>query len=700
MNSAGENTAALEKAIEQFDLNAETSSNKGIELDLTKPTFIGLKSMGEGGKVVYQPDFYSDAIQKLAQASDMEAGIIWKIDEENNTIIRDAREAKGLEQNSIYGQLATAFNSCRAADRMIRIGEEGIRADHLQGYEPKRVEAIRTLVKTIADGVANGNVESIDLNALNRELVSILRGDVRYKGQSDKALLKKMNVTKDLACLEDRKYNICTIYNQQDNNGEKRVVFEGEAIIPPISDEKLKDSGFKQKVIDAQKNPFNGNMVTAYFPALTAQETIPTQCLGTLPGVRNGYVKVIGEVKTENKRWSKSIHTGTVSSVLKIDGDENYVARDNVAHIANNTPFQEQGVIFTTLNTPIRTPLLYAIPVIGWIIKIVADRFATVKKENNAYYQLDAAVKSHKGQVKVKRALTPLNKMRVFGGQKIAPYDEALKELGSSIVAEHQAVGRYLQGIGSEKEAYASLKDINNPIVKAALNEAIRTKSAVNESFIGGIFRTVQPDDKGMSRSLRQTAGMIALTSLVNSGVLGESIKMPVIAYHCKSGKDRTGAVSIEANRRSMNVILGITADSEIARENLKKQLNAGHTAKLAEIGGGTPGAIGIRPNPGIESADIYKNLLEKICLRTSKNNKIDKVSQDGQPIVVKGKKQNGEKTKRVLISIKAVPPIALDVAEEAAKALETAMTSQVTQGELASQGIGKNHSITNSNFT
>ena len=697
MNSAGGNIAALERAIKQFDLNEETISNEGIELDLTKPTFIGLKSMGPEGKVVYQPDFYSDAIQKLAQASDREAGIIWKIDEENNTIIRDARKAEGLEQNSIYGQLATAFNSCRAADRMIRIDDRGvIRADPLQSDEAKRVGEIQKLVKDIADGVAKGEVESIDLNALNRKLVSILGEDVRYKGQSDKALLKKMNVTKDLACLEDKKYNICTIYNQQDNNGEKRVVFEGEAIIPPISDEKLQDEEFKKNVIAAQKNSFNSNMVAAYFPALTAQETIPTQCLGTLPGVRNGYVKVIGEVKTENKRWSKSIHTGTVSSGLEIDNDKNYVARDNVAHIANNTPFQEQGVIFTSLNTPIRTPILHAIPVMGWIIKSVADRFATVKKENNAYYQLDSAVKSYKGEVKVKRALTPLNKMRVFGGQKIAPYDEALKELGGSIVREYQAVGKYLQGIGSEKEAYASLKDINNPIVKAALNEAIRTKSAVNESFIGGIFRTVQPDDKGMSRSLRQTAGMIALSSLVNSGVLGESIKMPVIAYHCKSGKDRTGASSTAVNNITMKVILGITADSEIAKENLQKQLNAGHTAKLAEIGGGTPGAIGIRPNPGIESADIYKTLLEKICLRTSKNNKIDKVSQAGQPIVVK----NSGNTKKALISIKAVPPIALGVAEEAAKALETAMTSQVTQVELTSQGMGKNHSITNSNFT
>ncbi len=620
------NAAKLESAINDWQRQLEPDPTPApIELDLEpgNPTFVGLKEMGEDGQVKYKPDFYSDAIIKLAEASDREAGVVWKIDETNNTIIRDARNARGLEQNSIYGQLATAFNSCRAADRMIRLKEDGIRGEGLSEEEQNRIAEIQKLITEIADRVIKGEVESIDLSALNGELSTILRGDGRYSRLSEDKLLKSMNDMKDLACLEDRKYNICTVYNQKDGKGQDKIVFEAEAIIPPISNEMLANDGSKDSVTAAQKNAFNKSAVAAYWPTLTAQETIPTQCLGTMPGIRNGYVKFIGEVGTERKSWCKSIHSGTVSSGLKVDGDRNKVASDNVEHIASS--ISDERIIFTTLNSPVRSSILYFTPIIGWLAMAILKMFSIVKKENNAYYQLNKAVKN-KGDPKVKRALTPLNKMRFIAGQKVRAYDEALVKLGGVLPAEYSAVGKYLQGQGSEKEAYKSLENIGDLTVRATLMEAIRTKSAVNESFVVGAFRTTQPDDKGMSRSLRQTAGMIALTSLVNSGVLGEGIKMPIIAYHCKSGKDRTGAASIEANRRIMSAILGVNdVSSQTAKDNLDNQLKAGHTAKLAEIAGGTPGSIGIRPNPGLEDADTYGDKLAEICLETARNNKIEK---------------------------------------------------------------------------
>jgi hypothetical protein len=121
----------------------------------------------------------------------------------------------------------------------------------LSDDEKTRIQEIKDKLAQVTDAVKTKPIQSIDLKALNGFLVGVLKQDEKYK--KDKDLLKKLNTTKDLAGLEDKKYNICTIYNQLDSSGETRTVFEADAMIPPLADNY---EGLKQDVINAN-NKFN-----------------------------------------------------------------------------------------------------------------------------------------------------------------------------------------------------------------------------------------------------------------------------------------------------------------------------------------------------------------------------------------------------------------------------------------------------------
>lgn len=618
------NISDLQNAIQNFKLEPEFKGNRTItaclaEIDATQETFKQLKT-----KESHTPDFYSKAIERLAEASDIEAGVQWKTDKGNNTLIRDAREATGFKSNSVYAQLATAFNAARAADRMIRIQDGKIRKDEeLSEAEKAKIQQIKDKILEVKGAIQGNPQHQIDLKAVNEFLVSVLKQDERYKTLDDEKLYKQLNATKDIAGLEDKKYNICTIFKQ----GEKHTVFESEAMIPPLDSDY---ESIKGDVLAAnkKKDPFNADMVEAYWSTLGAQETIPTQNLKTLPGLRNAYVKSCGEI-TQDKGivvFGRMMHTGTVASELKTT-TPNQIADANVKHMAEMAKVSSKagntGIVITTLNTPVGLGSLGGI-------------------EQKAYDQLDAAVDAI-GDPKIKRALTAMNDMKFTASSKIGAYRDVLDELGRNLEKtkkpEYKAVGEYLQGKGSES---AAREEINNPKLdskqKKILEEAINLKSSVEPTVIGSTWRFVKQipilglvlsfiarplkflwnvlRGPKMSSSQKRTAGIAALSAMVNKGALGEDIKMPVVSVHCKSGKDRTGAIGIDWSRRLFEAMFGHN------QKNLENQVKAGHVGKMAEFGG-TPGCIGMKGHAGLSGEMYTKELLDKIGLKTAGNNKI-----------------------------------------------------------------------------
>jgi hypothetical protein len=667
------NIENLEEAIQKFELAPEFKVTKTAEecldaIDGSQQTFSALKT-----KDSHTPDFYSNAIERLAEAADIEAGIQWTINKDNNTLIRDGREGTGLKV-SAYSELATAFNAARAADRMIRIQGGKIRTDEeLTADEIAKITQIKEKILEVKNAIVVNPQQKIDLKAVNEFLVDVLKEDPRYKSLGDEKLYKQLNATKDIAGLEDKKYNICTIFTQYDSEGKPRTVFESEAMIPPL-DDKYEEA--KAEILAAQKKDFVATF-EAYWGVLEAQETIPTQNLKTLPGLRNAYIKSVGEITGEGaKVFGSMMHTGTVASELETK-TPNKIAEMNVRHMSEmGGALSDKGIVITTLNTPVM--------------------FGGIEKA--AYDQLDAAVDKINNP-NIKRGLTAMNDMKFVATSRLSAYRDALADLGSQLEkkGEHKAVAAYLQGKGSESAARGEIKDLSDPKQKKILEEAINLKSSVEPTVIGSTWRLIKQipvlgillsflvkpfkmalnlfSGSKMSSSQKRTAGMAALSAMVNSEGLGKDIKMPCLSVHCKSGKDRTGAIGIDFTRRLIEAMFGHN------KENLEKQINAGHVGKMAEFGG-TPGCVGMKGHAGLSGEMYTEELLDKVGLKTAGNNKISQSKTTSKEIV-----PGVSKT----ISVIEVPKVNQVLPEEAINLLQNSqITTSSSNGSLETKPYTK----------
>ncbi len=702
LDQAIKNFATAEKPEEVSEnLNFQSMSNKIVQkIDFKLPTFRQLKD-AEG----HYPDFYSSALQILAQAADLEVGVQWTIDQENNTLIRDTRNASHPLQDSKYSQQSRLLNAARAADRMIRMDSGGGKimsdtdidnmnfvvpknsgnykmklldndsAQEIRNKKHSKIQAIKDELEKILK-----NLSAMSEEEFNGFLIGILKEDsfVVNRMQQDlehdslgdnKTLLKQLNITKDLAGLEDKKYNICTIFNQTDDEDNTKIAFISEAMIPPLEDdyniEALKDTVL---IANSNKELFNGYMATAYWGALAAQETIPTQNLKTLPGLRNAYVQRIGEISRNPeiggeavlKILGKTIHSGTPSSGLKGQDKSNLIANMNVKHLsAMNKALSRKDakLTITSLNTPYFKP-----------------------DDRRAINQLTAGVK---GVEDVERAVTSMNGSRAFVDSKLKPYDNTLKELGKALkekalqeihatvnskqITAYQKVGQYLTSgwLTSDKNAMAAVEALEVGDLKKTLKLAIETKKSIKKSLYTYFTKALGLDFGGSNNpffnnvlkkiafmavpiafllrlpallsssnaSQERTVNMMSLTALINDqkildlpNVSGENIqgsdnnyRMPDIASSCKSGKDRTGGLLIVFVKR----LLGFNFGDKNQKGNIDAQIKSGHIQGMAGwMGGGTPGANGLKKHCGLTGKE-FKPHMNNISLKSAKNNKI-----------------------------------------------------------------------------
>jgi hypothetical protein len=640
------NISNLDSAIKTFAAEKLKSQNENVQdpkslldkINFKTATFDTLKVEDH-----HIPDFYSSALQTLAEATDLQVGVEWEIYKENNTIIRDARNAKDLKQDSEYSKLSRLFNAARAADRMIRLGDDSeIRSDDdIDKLGKQQIQLIQSKLKEIVEDFQKNDNILMDDKAFNGFLIEVLKQHGKFN-LDNKILLKQLNTTKDLAGLEDKKYNICTIFNQQDQYGKDRIAFISEAIVPPLPDDYNANN---QKL--RQKDRFNAEMVQAYWSTLSAQETIPTQNLKTLPGLRNAYVQTVGEIHNNSELtiFGKTIHTGTISSAIKGQDGTNYIANMNVAHL-NKMNKAVHGPNATLTITSLNS----------------ADSFFGNKDDKRAVKQLTKAVKKN---IDVKRAVTPMNAFRNIFDSKLKVYNDELTSLGQALKSAskeitnqeqkkaYQKVANYLKGSWrkSDTDAIKAVDQLEDDKVKKILKLAIQTKKSMKKSLaaylikalnyiligypLAAIFRLPSVLLSSDNQSQERTSNMLLLTNLVNddkNGIDGLKHRMRNISPHCKSGKDRNGGMLIDWAKKTLEFHFG---KHENNVDNLKNQISAGHMQRMAGwLGGGTPGGDGLKTHSGLSGKEYSKHI-KNIELKSAKKNKIKSCTKYAGEIVL-----------------------------------------------------------------
>jgi hypothetical protein len=465
--------------------------------------------------------------------------------------------------------------------------------------------------------------DDIDLPSLNTEILKL----TTKAGIKDAE--KKIAKAKDLMTLGDKQYHIATIHMI---NG--KAVLESSVMLLPSGNKDSNNIHAGDYATIAEKRAekvgvnwydalpdYQKKIIKEHAEAIAEGRVMLNNQVRTIAGVRQGYQTTLYQVEKGNslKTIATTLHAGALS---------HHGAGDAVETTARNIN-QVQGALggvkltVNILNSPSPLSIFDADNEIEERVRLAQKRPGT----NGDIF------------------LTPTNPLRFIAKNsngevsqvlaKIAPHiqnEPILMELlhhegvtQSSAMRQGTALIEFLQKGGNEKK-YNELKEALEKSVNNVKDEAPRKLGIALLHAVELQYRSNQR--KGIMDVFRdsenQNAQIAAHYKLLNSyindhKVFGEMSVSPVLT-HCKSGKDRTGAVEALTRVLALEDFMRI-AGKEITPETRNKiaaDLIKGSNLVIASgMNGGSPGCLGIKSG---SMSSIPKHLQEGLGRLHNKN--------------------------------------------------------------------------------
>ena len=543
----------------------------------------GLQNKLKNARTSVESGDFETAIKLLDEIKDNKIGIVWHESNDlghgTKAVVRDARnvstdpEVLAAERSEKYGM--QVLNEVRTAFTLI---------DNEGGSPEQRAEAKRKLMY-----VAQKSLDEID--TLNLESVkdynTIIVDTLQKAGvgaDSEKKLLFGMQ----LAGFQDEHMHVVTLSNAKDGDGVNHTVIEADVMLngttPKLKRQFEAISQNNTEILNSPEMDWYTNL-PEYQQTLIAgisdkmasgQYVMPTQLLGTMPGVRNAYDKVTA-VQSPGKEGpvivNENLHCGAPASKAKGANKEGRqeIANMNVELLQS---FSKDGrVNLNTFNSGI----------------LGMDRV----NEGFIFKQLKESAKSNPNNVDF--TASPLNAWRKVpgGGRDHTHFKQNLKDIGTEIQSDKglKNASKFLRKGGGKsrmKKALAEIDKLEDRDYAHTLKIALEAKQLVE---------TPARKEKGGNINLAVTNKMSYLETLLNNpenklhGVTNSKARVDF----CKSGKDRTGYGQTKNTHHAVSQHLGISENPELMSANLLSQVAGGHTQEMAGIQGGTVGCHSIK---------------------------------------------------------------------------------------------------------
>ena len=527
---------------------------------------------------------YSQAILSIEEARDNNRSVAWSIAKHadgTEDLIRDARNVSGPIPDESPGSFAMQYlNLSRGAELVLDTSD----------ISEDQKKIARMAIRKKAQGVvsmlnsnARKTLNAEKTKALNDELCKVLE---RSGVQGSKA---RLNTAKEFANLDDPHRHTTTISSAIDVNGARRVVAESDVMMLGLTEAqkaeyKLIQGGSGNKVEWFKALPSYQQLVQRYAGDVAeGTKVLPNQLLDVIPGLKNAYSKVTS-VNKDGKM--ETMHSGAVIYRGKDKAINAKVAVETAEQLKSFVP-EDKGILINTLNTK-------GVPGLS-DPDIVYTARGLGAKDNRLSF-----------------ANTPFNYGRKIPGTKdFSGYKTALKEVakfaqGSGLANTYhflnEGKSKSFAGLGTRARLEAAKKEIsaiNDPKLKQLLSDAVIAQEYMEHGkklTIANLIGRENTTQLEITAKMKQVAYEINTEDFKKFGV-----NVDLVNTHCKSGKDRTGIAeshsSWEASSAALGYDLEKTQDREKARANIKSQINAGHTAMMANHQGGTRGNYGVLPH-------------------------------------------------------------------------------------------------------
>lgn len=585
--------------------------------------FSGITALSYGRYEGEVQRFYSKAIYALQEARDAKQGVKWHLTAPNKdgtrTIIRDTRslgEKDAPDPNSPHSYVMNYLNLSRAAEVLLdQAADKGADISEVRKTFRKRAA---DLVISLSGGEP---ISSATLSRLTHSLVSDLKN---LKGSDSKPVFQDVKKTldraKSLTQLDDEHFHTTTLSTAKDAKGRDRVVVESEIMCLGTTDDLRKQydhivRGETKEIEWYNKlKPEQQVLVKRYAKELgEGKKVLSSQMFDFVPGMKNAYLKVTSVSEPDRptvlKPVAKILHCGTPSfhgktslgnivemSALNIEQARSFADRgegrslDFALHTLNSG-----GQDIKSKEAEIVAALEDASESLGkssvTLDKVPVNFFRRMSQSTHGFSE---------GGLK---EFASLLKSCALETERVTP--ETYKDI--ILIAKYAEKGEtmpwYKQVFwqSDKLQAQRGLKRVAS--LKPELATLANAGFRLRESMERGMF-----DTRNSNFHISTAASLVDHALNARRGDIHADRKK---FYFCKSGKDRTGSVTMKTSHIAVCDALGLTAEGlkggaeareaeTKANSNLVRLAMAGNSQYMAGIAGGTIGSHGIIPHtPG-----------------------------------------------------------------------------------------------------
>ena len=585
----------------------------------------------------------SAAIRQLDEIKDNKIGIVWHDREDpNDVLVRDARGSQHyFEQNGIDPTSALKTDAGeKYGMQVLNEVRAGIQLLDKAGLEPEKLEAAKQKLMHIAtDAMTDASeLNSSNIKTFNTEILHVLdEADIAYTAtvggkKTTISAAEQLNFATETASLHDEHRHIVTLTTAEGSDGQKHTVMEADIMLNGLT----KDQ--KEQYIDIAKSTPGADSGVEWFDKMPRHKqdllrdaargiadgtkVIPTQLLGDVVGIRNGYQKVtaIKSPEKETQILSKTLHCGAPATKIKVVGKA--AAKGATAREIKRLQAERLAARQEIVDENIKQLQSFVPPGERLNLNILNSKTPlNVRNENFILDQVTKGGKKEGATVSV----SPINRWRLLGGGRdTKQFKDNLSKIGGDLKADKELknVAKHLEKgtsvfakfaeritFGAYKSTETKAKDeldtlkATKPELARDLGVALEARTLADSSTLFASSQNV---------NLELTSKMDIVGNSVKSGALTDALKVETVKEYprdvvfCKSGKDRTGYVLMKNTQRTVASHLGIDPQSELGQRNFSSQVAGGHTQEMAGIQGGTTGCHTVKTNPefGLNSED------------------------------------------------------------------------------------------------
>lgn len=518
---------------------------------------------------------FETTIQILRKVADAKRGIRWHLSGDN--LIREVID----KSNSLYAAedyAVQVINIYRAAKKICELYEqnsapfEKMAHTFMEHYKYDEKETEDFWIEALKD--------------INKKVVSKLHQIVLPEEEVD-AINTKLRLAENYVGLDDTHYNVTTVFKIND----KKFGLEDKKWLKLTEKQKSafrnrKCAGwynrldsFEQKLIDGYVDKF-----------LEGNHYIPTQ-IRNIPGCRNGYQKRILAYDQHNNPTTLGRYYHSGALVSPTQWKDETITKDNWEQIQQFV----KNIEVISLNHNLLPPTLGGEkPIVEGTRRVVGD--------NQFMY-------------------IPINELGTLTTPIFRPHvDKLIEESIHFYNPKKNKDKRHYQGLckafkeSNKKDRQKEIEKIKNPKDKRYFSKLNLLKEATENADYENTFI------HNVTQLHNNYYATIGSNYIACKAVLGERTPTSSVLFSCKSGKDRTGFMSILVDG-NMIYMHDPSLDIEKDTKVYTNLAYASHYQFLASVNGGMAGRFGMKP---VRNNEISRNITNELFPRAALSTSID----------------------------------------------------------------------------